>query len=140
MDKQIKDFFEKRLLRKIEVDVEKVKNSMRIAESKLVEAKKLFKAEFFSQAVLAVYTSMFHIARALLYKEGIQEKSHYATYKYLESKFSDKITSSSLSAFDCYREIRHEILYGFEEIINSAEAEEAILNAENFLGEIKRIL
>jgi len=30
--------------------------------------------------ILAAYTAMFHAARAVLYKDGIQEKSHYATY------------------------------------------------------------
>jgi len=132
-------FFEKRKLRKIPIDNEKIKRSLEIAHIKLEEAKKLFSSDFFNNVVLSAYTSMFHSARALLYKEGIQEKSHYATYFYIKEKFSGKISQSLLVSFNNYRDVRHELLYGYCNL-EEKDAENAILDAENFLEEIKKVL
>jgi len=132
-------FFKKRKLRKIPIDKEKIKRSLEIAEIKLNEAKELFSAEFFNNTVLSAYTSMFHSARALLYNEGIQEKSHYATYFYLKEKFSNKISNSLMISFNHYREIRHELLYGYCNLEKN-DAENIILEAEDFLEEIKKLL
>ncbi len=140
MKKEIDELFEKRLLRKISIDEEKVKSSIKISEIKLEESKKLFNADFFGNTLLSVYTSMFHAARALLYKDGVQEKSHYAVYIYLREIFSDKISKSLLNSFNNYREIRHHILYGEESKIEKEDAENALQDAEDFLEEIREIL
>ncbi|MEK6925856.1 MAG: HEPN domain-containing protein [Nanoarchaeota archaeon] len=137
---EIDELFKKRLLRKINFDVEKVNSSLRIAESKIEESKKLFSSNFFSNAVLSAYTSMFHSARSLLYKEGIQEKSHYATYIYTRDKFKGKISKSLVNSFNVLREERHKILYGFVEDISKKDAESYIADAENFLFEVKKII
>ncbi len=128
----LNECFEKRLLKKINPDLEKSKNSLKIAESKLSEAKKLFEAGFFNNSIVSIYTSMFHASRCILYKDGIQDKSHYAIYIYLKEKYSKKITQSSLNSLNLLREERHEILYGVEENISSEEA-------EKFLEEVKKI-
>jgi len=132
-------FFEKRKLRKIPKDKEKVRRSLEIAKIKLKEARKLFSSDFFNNTVLSAYTSMFHSARALLYNEGIQEKSHYAAYFYIKEKFSNKIPQNLIFSFNHYRDIRHELLYGYCNL-NEKDAEQAILDAEDFLNEIEKIL
>lgn len=140
MEKDIDELFEKRLLRKIPVDMNKVNSSIKISEAKLAEAKKLFNAEFYSNVLLSAYTSMFHASRALLYKEGIQEKSHFASYIYIREIFSDKISKELINSFNNYREIRHNILYGEEAEIAKEDSENAIQDAEDFLEEVKEIL
>lgn len=135
----LNECFEKRLLKRINPDLEKSKNSLKIAESKLSEAKKLFEAGFFNNSIVSIYTSMFHASRCILYKDGIQEKSHYAIYIYLKEKYSKKITQSSLNSLNLLREERHEILYGIEENMSSEETENSILDAEKFLEEVKKI-
>ena len=132
-------FFKERKLKKIPIDKDKVKKSIEIAEMKLEEAKKLFSSEFFNNAVLSAYTSMFHSARALLYSDGIQEKSHYATYFYLREKFSRKIPKDLLNSFNNYREIRHELLYGYCNL-EKEDAENSLLEAEDFLEEVKKLI
>ena len=82
---------------------------------------------------------MFHAVRAILYKEGIQEKSHYATYVYINEKYSDKIPQHLINSFNILREDRHEILYGFDLNILKEDAENAILDSEEFLEEVKKI-
>ncbi|HEC88687.1 MAG TPA: HEPN domain-containing protein, partial [Thermoplasmata archaeon] len=71
----LEECFEKRLLRKIEPDYEKAKRSIEIAENKLKRAKDAFDEGFLDICLVYGYTSMFHSARALLYKDGVQEKS-----------------------------------------------------------------
>lgn len=134
------DCFKERILKKIPISLDKVKSSIKIAELKLEESKKLFNSEFFNQAVLSSYTSMFHIARALLYSEGIQEKSHYAVYIYLREKYTDKIPNELINSFYNYQKERHNILYGFEEEILKEDAENSILDAEEFLNKILEII
>ena len=131
----------KRLLRKITPSNEKSKSSIKIAEAKLENSKELFKADFFNESIISAYTSIFHSCRALLFKDGIQEKSHYATYIYIKENYSDKLSKELINSFYHYQLERHNILYGFEILEYSKdEAEEAIINAECFLGKIKKVL
>ncbi len=139
MDK-IENLFEKRLLKKIPMDFEKVKSSLKISKSKPENAKRLFESGFYGDSLLSAYTSMFHSARALLYYEGIQEKSHYGVYVYLRERFSHKIPLELLNSLNFLREERHKILYGFEEDISKEQVENSILNCEEFLEVIGEIL
>lgn len=135
----VKDLVEKRELRKTKVDKSKVQKSLEIAETKLIESKNLFSAGFYDTAFLTLYTSMFHAARSLMYNDGIQEKSHFAVYVYLEERYKDKIPKSLLNSYNEFRNHRHEILYGFEGNYSKEEVENAILEGEEFLEEVKKI-
>ncbi|MEK6898653.1 MAG: HEPN domain-containing protein [Nanoarchaeota archaeon] len=134
------DFFNERKLRKIAPDLNKSRQSLKIAESKLAEAKELLRAEFYSQAMLSAYTSMFHSARAILYKEGIQEKSHYAVYIYLKENYSNLLSGELLESFLNHQNERKEILYGLDYNPNKNEAESSIEDAELFFVEVTGIL
>ena len=136
---KVDDLFEKRELRKVKVDGEKIRKSLEIAEIKLDESHRLFSAGFFETAFLTLYTSMFHAARSLLYRDGIQEKSHFAVYIYLKEKYSGKLPRGLLNSFDEFRGYRHEILYGFEGNYKKEEIEEAILEGGEFLEEVKKL-
>lgn len=137
------ELFKSRLLRKIPVDILKVKGSLNTSEKKLIEANALFNANFFSHVVLSSYTSMFHSARAILYFNGVQEKSHYATYIWIKEKYSKIIPLNLLNAFNNYREDRQGILYGLSDkssVISREDAKDSILYAKEFLKEVKKIL
>jgi len=136
----INDCLKKRILRKIVPDLEKSKSSINIAVSKLDEAQKLFQSEFWNNAFLSAYTSIFHSARALLYHDGIQEKSHYAVFVYLKEKYSNLIPSSLINSFYEYQKQRHKILYGLEEMNSKEDSGEIIDDAEEFLNKIMEIL
>ncbi len=136
----IEECLKKRILIKITPDPEKSESSVKTAETKLTEAKELFNSDFFNQVVITAYTSMFHIARALLYKDGIQEKGHFAVFTYLNEKYSDKIPRSLINSFFNFQNERHAVLYslGFE--ATKQDAEDIIIDAEDFLFKIKSIL
>lgn len=136
----VEECLRRRLLRKIAPSDEKTLSSIKISEIKLDESRRLFVSDFFNSAVISAYTSMFHASRALLYKNGIQEKSHYAVYVYLKEKYSNKIPLSLINSFFNYQNKRHYILYGFSENVKKDEAEAMIFDAEEFLNKIKGIL
>jgi len=136
----IRDCFGKRLLRKIEPDKNKSMNSIKIAENLLEKARSLLDADFFSDALFNAYTSMFHAARSLLYKDGIQEKSHHAVYIYIKDKYSKDISKGLIESFKNHQLERHELIYGFESDVNKKKAEAIIEDAEQFLGKIEEVL
>jgi len=86
------------------------------------------------------YTAMFHAARALLYKDGIQEKSHLCVVIYLREKYSDKFPISLINSFDNFRIERHETLYGLEFTPTEEDAELAIEDAKKFINVVKKII
>ena len=83
---------------------------------------------------------MFHSARALLYKDGVQEKSHICVVIYLREKYSHKIPPYLIQSLDNLRRERHENLYGLEFIVEEKDAEIGIKDAEQFIKIVKEIL
>ncbi len=138
--RNIEDCFKFRLLRKIKPDKEKSKLSLKISEERLNRAKEAVELKFFEFAVLEAYMAMFHAARALLYCDGIQEKSHFALYLYLKEKYSDKIPLYIINFLNIHRIERHEALYGFEYKPKKDDALTAIEDAEIFVKEVKKAL
>lgn len=75
------------MLRRERPDLEKSKRSIEIAEAKLNEAEKAFSHRLFDATIILAYTTMFHAARAILFKDGIVEKSHVCLIEYLREKY-----------------------------------------------------
>jgi len=137
---KLRECFEKRLLRRIAPDMEKAKKSLEMSIKKLEEAKKALEYNLLDSCMIMAYTAMFHAARALLYKDGIQEKSHLCLIIYLREKYSEKLPVHLINALDAYRIERHEALYGVECIVNKEECRAVIEDAEEFLQRVKNLL
>lgn len=133
-------FFKQRMLRRIKPDYEKSKKSLEISQKTFDEAKQGLKFKMYKYVLAWAYMAMFHSARAILYHEGIQEKSHYATYFYLKEKYKDKMPKEIINLLNIYRVERHEAMYGLDYFPKKDEAEESIKDAESFIKYIKDIL
>ena len=138
--KNVEDCFKFRLLRKINPDKEKSKRSLQIAEVKLKETEEALKLKIYTYVIIGAYMAMFHSSRAILYKEGIQEKSHFAIYIYLKEKYSNKIPLHILNFLNIHKTERHEALYGLEYKPEKNDAELALNDAKIFVKEIKKNL
>ena len=138
--RNINDCFRFRLLRKIPPNKEKSKRSLEIAKQKLDGVKYVIKLKIFEFAILESYMAMFHSARALLYKDGIQEKSHFAIFVYLREKYSKKISLPILNLLNIHRTERHEALYGLDYKPNEEDALIAFEDAKTFVKEIEKNL
>lgn len=121
----------------------KARKSLDAAAVKLKEAKALLRDGHNNAALLYAYSSMFGAGRVVLYRDGIQEKSHYCMAKYLEEEYArkGKIDPGIITLLNAFREERHAIMYGFEEMmVAQEEAEEAISTAEKFIQKAKELL
>ncbi|MFW6014637.1 MAG: HEPN domain-containing protein [Candidatus Nanoarchaeia archaeon] len=136
---KVKELFEKRLLRKIPPDKEKSVKSLEISLKHLNEAKEIKSLMYNDMIILACYTCMFHAARALLYKDGVQEKSHYAVYIYLKENYS-KALGNLIFEFNAAREQRQEGLYGLEYRFKEEDYEHIFLISKRFYKKINELV
>lgn len=139
----IKECFEKRLLKKGRPDSLKSAKAIEIARKNLVKSESLMKHGFYSEAILAAYTAMFQSARALLFRDGIFERSHYCVVEYLKEHYVKKhlLPNEFLYAIDLYRTQRHEVLYGLEEIsFEESEVKDALASAKKFIKTVSQMI
>ena len=136
--RNIEDCFRFRLLRKITPDAEKTKRSLEVSKQRLIEADRAIQLKIYDFAILEAYMAMFHASRALLYKDGIQEKSHFAIFIYLKEKYSDIIPLHILNFLNVHRIERHEAMYGLEYKPEEQDALVAVEDAKAFVKEIEK--
>ncbi len=84
---------------------------------------------------------MFQASRALLFHDGIIEKSHACVIAYLREHYSSKLGQNMINWLDTYRLERHESFYGLEKpTIDEDEAKDALEKTEKFLETVQLIL
>ena len=133
--------FQKRLLRRTKPDPLKVIKALEMAEVKRQRAQDLFDNDFFEESIVSSYTSMFQAARALLFHDGVIEKSHACVVAYLREHYSSDLGQDKINWLDTYRLERHESFYGLEKSnVDEHEAEDALEKSEKFLGTVQQIL
>ncbi len=138
----MKKLLELGLLRKIPPCSKKAEESIKTAESWLIEAENNLRNGAFRSCILSSYLAMFHAARSILFLKGFREKSHFAVARFLEDTFveSGLLEREWVEILDYYREVRHEDQYSTEFIVSEEEAERAFENAEEFVERMKELL
>ena len=137
---RLEDCFKERLLRRIEPDLEKTRRSLEIAKKKLRMGKEALDKGLLDASLIYAYTSMFHSARALLYKDGIQEKSHTCLILYLKEKYANSIPYYLIQSLDYFRKERHEALYGLDFEVKEKDIALALKDAEEFITVVEKIV
>jgi len=140
----IEDLIKKGLLTKTPPDEKKAEKSIELAENRVEKAGEEIQAELFDDALVSAYTSMFHSSRALLFRDGYKERSHYALCEYIREKYSGKLEARFINELNILRTIRHKVIYGDEDLnskeVQEAEAKEAMKLAESYLQAVKKLL
>jgi len=133
--------FERRLLRKENIGPGRWERSIEVSSLKLERAKSLFEDGYYEESIFQAYTSMFHAARAVLYHDGVSEKSHVCVISYLEEYHSSQIGIDMIGWLDEYRIERHEAIYGMDQIFRiENEARLAVDRCMEFHGRIQRLI
>lgn len=129
------DLFEQGLLKRTARSNELAKKSLKQADFFLLEARDLVRLGKVRMAIIALYNAMFHCTRALLFKDGVKEKSHYAVARYLEFVYIDKgqIDRKFLLVLDMLRDFRHESQYS----LTTADIE---MDWEDYLKSCKQFI
>lgn len=136
------DLFKQGLLKKAAKSNELAAKSLEQAAYFLGEAQDLVGLKKERMAVIALYNAMFHSTRALLYRDGIKEKSHYAVARYLEYEYVDKgiIDRKYVLVLDILRDYRHESLYSLVAAAIDTDLKGYIESCRQFIGIIKAII
>jgi len=88
-----------------------------------------------------LYNTVFHIARALLFKDGIKEKSHWAVARYLEYEYVNKgkLDRKILLVLDSLRDYRHESQYSVNEFEIEIDFEDYLETCKRFIERVKQL-
>lgn len=121
------DCFRKGLLRNVEPSSDKSKESVSEAREWLSEAKKNMAAGAFKSAISSLYLALFHSARAVLFRDGVREKSHYCIGIYLGKYVEQGVLENDwVLIFDRIRSLRHTDQYSFRIHPTKEEVESGI--------------
>lgn len=77
------------MLRKINPDTENARRSIKISNEYLEKAMKNREIECYDVTVILCYTSMFHAARSMLFRDGIKERSHICIPLYIKERYPE---------------------------------------------------
>ena len=93
-------------------------------------------------AAISLYNAFFHISRALLYKEGVKERSHYCIARYLEDFYVDKgkLDIRFLNAFETIMSIRHNIQYSTEIVEVEVDLNEFCELCNDYLSAVSKLI
>ncbi|RKX72470.1 hypothetical protein DRP43_00710 [candidate division TA06 bacterium] len=127
--------FEERLLRNYKFTKSIVNKEIVNANRHLSNARRCVKYQMYDLAVVSVYTAMFHTSRAILFRDGIKERSHICVIIYINEKYPH--LSEYVNILDNYRKIRHTMLYGLEANIIKDDATYGIDIAEEYIKAIE---
>jgi uncharacterized protein (UPF0332 family) len=86
---RVDDLLQKGKLKKAIVSKEMYEKEFNIAVKDLESAKKSFHDENYKWATIQAYYAVFHAARALLFKSGYREESHFALKVAFKELFID---------------------------------------------------
>ena len=138
----VRECFERRLLREDRPDPRRSGRSMEVSEAKLEEAEKALRAGLPDATVILAYTAMFHAARGVLFRDGIVERSRVCLIEYLRERYvkTGRMSEALINTLNTARVDRHEALYGLETRSSEREAKHSLRRAEEFLSMVKTIL
>lgn len=133
--------FRKGLLRRVEASEIKSRQSIKEADKWIRESIRNLDSGAYNSAQLSIYLIFFHAARALLFRDGIREKSHYCIGIYLESYVKESLLEENwYLLFDRMRTTRHAHQYSFQTQPSEEEIKSGIKSAKNFSDRMKRLL
>jgi uncharacterized protein (UPF0332 family) len=130
--------FQKGLLKRTSPDMDNALRSLELSKSNIEDAIENMSIHRYRVVAISSYSSMFHSARAILFRDGIKERSHECIPVYLKEKYSQLETLANI--LDSYRRFRHDAIYGLDFAIDDKEAKAALDSAKEFLEKIKIFL
>lgn len=131
----LQECFRKRLLRRESPDPARSLRSLQVSKAKLEQARKAYEHELYDASLVLAYTSMFHAARALLFNDGIVEKSHVCLIEYVRETYARRglLSEGLVNILDRLRVDRHEAIYGLEVSVEKGQAEYALEKSGEFV-------
>jgi uncharacterized protein (UPF0332 family) len=127
--------FRKGLLKRTSPDTENTARSLELSTNNIEDAIANLSIHRYRVVAISSYSAMFHAARAVLFRDGIKERSHECIPVYLKEKYPELETHANI--LDSYRRFRHDAIYGLDFVMDEEEARAALDFAKEFLEKIK---
>src|SRR3989338_2270134 len=138
---KLKDCFEKKFLVRTRPEPELAKKSLKRGLATIEDVPKALKADLDELAEQRLYQSVFHGVKALLYKDGIKERSHICVSLYFKETYQKFFSKDLLTLLDRLRDVRHESQYGLDAVaMNSEQIQNWLAEAEQLLKVISQLL
>lgn len=139
---KVEECFKEGLLKRIKPNMKYAEQSIKQAEHFLEECDTLIDKDIRDMAFIALYNASFHAARAILFRDGIKERSHYCVSKYIEEKYAEKeiITLQQAVVLDSLRERRNDIQYSLKPLEMEEDLHEIYNEVLAFIERVKEII
>lgn len=139
---ELSDCFSRRLLTNTGPSTGLARKSLKQAEIFLVDAIDMINIGKSRMATIALYNAFFHTARALLFKDGIKERSHFCIARYVEDKYVHKglLKADFLGYLDALRDARHERQYSLEVQTTEIDMGVAVGICNEFMKAVERLI
>jgi len=135
---RLKDCYKEKLLRKIKPSIQYATKSLETSQEFIKKAEDNLKIKNYDIAVFCSYTSMFHASRALLFKDGVKERSHICIISYINEIYPH--LRKLANQLDTYRRNRHNTLYALDFLTTKDDANQSIEDAKTFIEQIQKII
>ena len=114
---------------------------MQKAEQWLKETHKNITSQAYDSCIASSYLAIFHSARAVLFRDGVREKSHHCIARYLEKYVEDEsLEEKWVTLLDRMREVRHMDQYTLQYNATHEEATSSMNSAKKFVNRMKILL
>ncbi len=127
--------FQKGLLKRTSLDMENAARSLELSTNNIEDAIANLSIHRYRVVAISSYSAMFHAARAILFRDGVKERSYECIPIYLKEKYPELETQANI--LDSYRRFRHDAIYGLGFVMDEEEAIAALNSAKEFLKKIK---
>jgi uncharacterized protein (UPF0332 family) len=128
-------------LQTVEPSRQKAGASLELARAYLTEARQSIGIGNNRLAMNGVYFAWFHAARAVLFRDGIREKSHYRLEQYLKTYAADgSLDTKWIVLFGRMRRKREESQYSLSPPPLREEIEGVLDLTQQFIEEMSRIV
>ena len=126
------------MLKRTRPSKDKARKSIKIAEGYPKKAPDNLKMGHHDVALTLFYRAMFHAARAVLFNDGLKERSHVCMIVYLKQTYPEM--RKSMNTLDSYRRTRHAVVYGLDANLKADDAKIAIELLKDFVSKMKDFL
>ncbi|MCJ7573378.1 HEPN domain-containing protein [Candidatus Bathyarchaeota archaeon] len=135
---KLDECFRRGLLKRIQPDHENALRSLDLSTANIEDAAENLRIRRYRVVIVSSYTAMFHAARAILFRDGVKERSHECIPIYLNERYPE--LERIANTLDSYRRFRHNVIYGLDMTLNETEARAALDSARELLEEVRKIM
>lgn len=132
---KLTECFQNGLLKNVSPDMENAERSIKLSMENIDDAVENLSIHRYRVVAILSYTAMFHAARAILFRDGIKERSHECIPVYLKEKYPELETLANI--LDSYRRFRHDAIYGLDFVMDEEDAQAALESSKEFVNKIK---